>query len=270
MDKKNLLVVNDDGYQAEGIKVLSRYLSQENNVYVVAPDGNRSAVSNCITMYAENKIKHISENVWSSSGYPADCVDLGLHSNLFEGLKFDAVVSGINHGANMGTDIVYSGTCAAARQAVLCGVPGIAVSLDPVDWSSVPKNGFDFDFIAEFVAKNLEKLISLASVDFPRIFVNVNAAMTGNNKGAVQTDLLCRRNYNDWLDVVPAENQEKSGTQEKSDTIEYKTVYVPKLGETEKKPGTDYTVCMDGYISVSRVYADYICAPVVDGIRFSM
>ena len=130
-----ILLTNDDGIQAKGINVIAeRLIKDGHEVYVVAPDSNRSAVSHHITIWNVNTLKNQGENRWSCSGYPSDCVCVGLESNLFD-FKFDVVVSGINQGANMGTDIIYSGTCGAARQAVLNGVPGIALSVDPLVWS---------------------------------------------------------------------------------------------------------------------------------------
>ena len=124
----NLLLCNDDGFDSEGIKVLAKKLSQKHKVYIVAPDSNRSAVSHHITMFKENTLIKLDDNLYSCSGFPVDCVFTGIESSLF-GVKIDAVISGINRGANMGTDIIYSGTCAVARQGVLSGLPSVAFSL---------------------------------------------------------------------------------------------------------------------------------------------
>ena len=130
-----ILLANDDGIEAKGIQVLAARLERDGHeVYVIAPDSNRSAVSHHITMYNVNTLKAAGKNRWACSGYPSDCVCIGLKSNLFD-FKFDVVISGINEGANMGTDIIYSGTCGAARQAVLDGVPAIALSVDPDEWT---------------------------------------------------------------------------------------------------------------------------------------
>ncbi len=151
----NILLTNDDGYEARGINVLAERLSKDHRVYVIAPDGNRSAISHGITMYKPLRLRKVRENVWACSGKPADCSIVGIKSGFLP-VRVDAVVSGINHGANLGTDVVYSGTCASAREAVLDGVPSVAVSLDFVD------GRLDFfDGIADFVAKNIEKLLSL-------------------------------------------------------------------------------------------------------------
>jgi hypothetical protein len=114
----NILITNDDGYEAEGIKVLAEELSKNHNVYVLAPSSNRSAVSNCVSIREMLELKKINDKLWTLSGFPADCVITAMRSGIFEGIEFDVVLSGINKGPNLGTDIVYSGTCAGARQAV--------------------------------------------------------------------------------------------------------------------------------------------------------
>lgn len=252
-----ILIANDDGYEAEGLKVLAEYLSKDNDVYIVAPAGNRSAVSNCITMYNPTNINKINDNTWSCSGYPADCAAIGIQSDLFD-FKFDAVISGINFGANMGTDIIYSGTCAVARQAVLNGIPGIAVSVDPVDWETVHVEGFKFKAIADFVAKNLKVLVNLAKVDAPKAFVNVNGASLDKYKGVKTTSKLCVREYNDRLKIVPVS--------ENNFTTEYVFgKHIPSIA-----PDSDLDLCRQGFVVVSRVLAEPICLDIVDGINFSL
>lgn len=253
----NLLLSNDDGFESEGLKILARYLSKENNVYVIAPSGNRSAVSNGITFFGSNQLKKIEDNVWSCSGLPADCVAIGLQGNLL-GIKIDAVVAGINIGSNLGTDIVYSGTCACARQAVLDGVPGIAVSLDSVDWEKAHKEGYKFDAIADFVAKNIKNLVASSQTSVPRAFVNVNGASISEYKGVKYTKNLCIRDYADKIDVQP-ENGEL-----------LKSTLIPKLGQSPVDPESDLGLCHDGYVVVSRVLAEPVCLDVVDGIDFSL
>lgn len=252
----NILISNDDGYEAEGIKVLAKRLAKEHKVYVIAPSSNRSAVSSHITMYNPTEIKMVDERVWACSGMPADCVCVALLSNLFD-FKFDVVIGGINYGANMGTDIVYSGTCSVARQAVLDGVPGIAVSCDPVDWEKAAKEGMKFEALADFVAKNLETLVSLVQFENPRMFVNVNGISADSYKGVVFAEELCIRNYGDKLEIEERDNS---------------LVSVYKMGDnvTVRNPKSDHTLCTDGYITISRVYVDPVCSAAVDGIKFSL
>lgn len=253
----NLLLSNDDGYTAPGLKALVDRLSKEHKVYVVAPAGNRSAVSHHITMFSDTEIHKISDNLYSCEGYPADCVSIGLMSDLFD-VKFDAVVSGINCGANLGTDIVYSGTCGAARQATFNGIPAIACSVDPISWENADKKPFYYENLADFVAKNLEVLLKLASVKSPRAFVNINAPAIPEYKGVKCGTELCVRDYHDHLHI------EKRGDK----TI---SVFDPGFSTAPKENELcDYTIVQDGYICVSVVYADAVCKQIVDCTSFKL
>lgn len=122
-----ILVSNDDGYLATGIKVLTAALEQVADVVVVAPDRNRSAASNSLTLKRPLRVTEVGENRYSVDGTPSDCVHLALTG--FLDYEPDLVVSGINHGANLGDDVIYSGTVAAAMEGRFLGLPTIAVSL---------------------------------------------------------------------------------------------------------------------------------------------
>lgn len=255
----NLLLTNDDGFGAEGLVALANRLSKEHNVYVIAPDGNRSAVSHHITMYSGNTVKKISETEYTCSGYPVDCVFAGVVSNLLD-VKIDGVISGINTGSNIGTDIIYSGTCAAARQGVLHNVPSVAVSVGgDFDGTSWDKINFKYEAIADFVAKNLEKLLSLARLEPPRAFVNVNGAALDSYKGVKIANSLCVRRYGDSVKMNP-----------KGENGSYQSEFVFGNNKTEDVAGTDYNICKNGYIAVSLVYADPLAKEYIDDTDFSL
>jgi 5'-nucleotidase len=130
----NVVVSNDDGIESEGIRWLIKTLSQVADVYVCAPEGERSASGHSITVRNPIVMEEIevpyAKGAMRFSGTPADCVKMGMRFLREKGLHIDMVFSGINHGGNLGTDTLYSGTVAAAIEGVLCGVPGIAVSVD--------------------------------------------------------------------------------------------------------------------------------------------
>ena len=253
----NILLTNDDGIKAKGINILASRLEKDGHeVYVVAPDSNRSAVSHHITMWKVNTLKQEADKRWACSGYPSDCVCTGLQSDLFN-IKFDVVISGINEGANMGTDIIYSGTCGAARQAVLNGVPGIAVSLDPITWNEETLSNMKYDALADFTAKNLSALISLASTEVPRLFVNVNGATRDSYLGVKYCQSLCIRDYGDKLKIV-----DNAGVTE--------THFVPGGAIPREDCQCDAYVVKDGYIAISRVYAEPLAAEIVDGMQFKL
>lgn len=123
----NVLVSNDDGIYAAGIEVLTEYLQRIAHVHVFAPDRNRSGASNSLTLTAPLRVKKIAENKVSIEGTPTDCVHVAL-TGLLESAP-DMVVSGINAGANLGDDVWYSGTVAAAMEGRFLGLPAIAISL---------------------------------------------------------------------------------------------------------------------------------------------
>lgn len=159
-----VLLTNDDGFGAEGLVALAKALSPAHELWVFAPDRERSGVSHAITMGSPGKVRELGAREFTCSGTPADCVILALLGAI--GCKPDVVVSGINRGPNLGTDIVYSGTCAAAREAVLAGVPGVAVSCVGRGRS------LRYGAAASFVAANLERLAASCTSES---FVNVNA-----------------------------------------------------------------------------------------------
>ncbi|HEY2925171.1 MAG TPA: 5'/3'-nucleotidase SurE [Candidatus Eisenbacteria bacterium] len=122
-----ILVTNDDGIHADGLRALAKALRPLGSITVVAPDREQSAASHALTLHRPLRIKRVEEGVLSVDGTPTDCVLLGVHGFLKQ--KPHLVVSGINHGPNMGNDTIYSGTVAAAVEGTFLGIPSVAVSL---------------------------------------------------------------------------------------------------------------------------------------------
>ena len=159
-----ILVTNDDGIQAPGIRALAEGLASLGEVAVVAPDRERSAVGHALTLHHPLRAEEISPNWFAVDGTPADCVNLGVHSLL--GFKPNVVVSGINRGGNLGDDVIYSGTVAGAREATLMGIPAIAVSLVTMS------RGENYPAAAHWAATLLKKV---AQRGLPRdTFINLN------------------------------------------------------------------------------------------------
>src|SRR5579864_2178702 len=162
---RNILLTNDDGIEADGLRSLRRALVQldEVRVIVIAPDGNRSAMARSITTRRPLWVAEVEfsdgTTGYATDGTPVDCVRLA-NLGLIDGFEADLVVSGINHGANLGDDITYSGTVAAALEGLVLGIPGIAVSQQSGraegDWSGT--GTYDFAFAADFVARLVESL----------------------------------------------------------------------------------------------------------------
>jgi 5'-nucleotidase len=123
-----ILLTNDDGIDAVGINSAYDHLSRSHEVYIIAPGAEQSACSNAITVHTHLDIKKISETKFSVSGFPADCVIIGMSSDYIPDV--DLVIAGINHGPNVGDDIFFSGTVAGARTAHIFGKPALAVSVN--------------------------------------------------------------------------------------------------------------------------------------------
>jgi 5'-nucleotidase len=140
-----ILVTNDDGVHAPGIKALAEALREVGHVAVVAPDRERSAVGHALTLHHPLRAVRLGPDMFSVDGTPTDCVNLGIH-NLIS-FKPDIVVSGINRGGNLGDDVTYSGTVSAAMEAALMGIPAFAVSL------VTDGAGDNYDAAAEFAAR---------------------------------------------------------------------------------------------------------------------
>ena len=124
----HILLANDDGQKARGINILKETLDKKFRTTLIAPDQERSSCGHGISLAHPIRAQKVSDGVYSCSGLPADCVLIGLGA-LLKDDKPDVIVSGINHGANLGQDRFYSGTIAAAREGSFRGVPSIAVSL---------------------------------------------------------------------------------------------------------------------------------------------
>lgn len=186
-----ILVTNDDGIQAEGIKGLVLALKEIGEVYVVAPQREMSACGHGITVHQPLMVQDYSlfsdVQGWSVSGTPADCIKLALTVLLDK--RPDIVVSGINHGPNLGTDVLYSGTVSAAIESVLLGIPAIAVSLvsDLTD---------DFS-TAQLAAQNLCRLMVEKSLA-PDTLLNVNVPyLPANSIKGYKVTKLGERKYTD-------------------------------------------------------------------------
>src|SRR5665213_1873856 len=164
----NVLLTNDDGIEAEGLQAMRRALAAVEGVRlaVIAPDGNRSAMARSITTRRPLWVREVDFEDgtvgYATDGTPVDCVRLA-NLGLVEGFTAELVVSGINHGSNLGDDITYSGTVAAALEAIVLGLPGIAVSQQSssLELDFRAGSGFDFTVAADFTARLVAELESV-------------------------------------------------------------------------------------------------------------
>lgn len=173
--KKHILLTNDDGFDAIGLKALVEALSSIAKITVVAPAKNKSACGHSLTLDKPLRLVCMDDDFYKmDDGTPTDCVFVSI-SNLFkDDFKPDLVVSGINIGANMGEDITYSGTAAAAMEAVIHGIPSIAISQVCKDKCKDINSGWDFALAKETIIKLVERIFSQKYPLDERKFLNVN------------------------------------------------------------------------------------------------
>ncbi|MBQ8460480.1 5'/3'-nucleotidase SurE [bacterium] len=169
----NILISNDDGIAANGIRVLTEELSKKHNVYVIAPDRERSAAGHSLTLHTPLRVEELgsgkngAKRTWVTTGTPGDCVKIGVSAILSPDEQPDFVISGINHGPNLGADILYSGTVSCAMEGAMLGIPSIAVSL-----ATMKAEYDDFKFAGSFVSSLLDRL---KGFQFPKkSILNVN------------------------------------------------------------------------------------------------
>ena len=172
---KHILITNDDGYDAVGLKALIEALSPIAKLTIVAPAAEKSACGHSLTLTRPLRLVTIDDDFYKvDDGTPTDCVFISLNNLFKEGNKPDLVVSGINIGANMGEDITYSGTASAAMEAVLQGVPAVAISQVCRDNCHDIKNGWDFALARETIVKVVSKILKGSFPLEERKFLNIN------------------------------------------------------------------------------------------------
>lgn len=171
---KKILITNDDGYESYGLRALIEALQPLGQITVVAPSQEKSACGHSLTLTQPLRFVSVDDDFYKlDDGTPTDCVFLALHKLYDEDDKPDIVISGINKGANMGEDITYSGTASAAMEAVLQGIPAIAISQVCIDkCQNIDLLGYDLakEMIAEIVKRILDDQFPLGE----RKFLNIN------------------------------------------------------------------------------------------------
>ncbi len=231
----HILISNDDGYDSPGLSVLASSFAESDTVSVVAPDHDRSAASNSLTLDRPLRVIHVSSNVYAVNGTPTDCVHLGV-TGLFKDAPPDMVLSGINHGENLGDDVVYSGTVAAAMEGRYLGFPAVAISI----LSQRPRH---LDTAAQ-VAKRLVR--HLKNESLPReIILNVNVPdlPLRDIKGFKSTRLGNRHIAEPAIE----------GSDPRGEPIYW--IGAPGA-EQDAGRGTDFHAVASGYVSVTPLHVD--------------
>jgi 5'-nucleotidase len=243
-----VLLTNDDGIEAAGLQALRRALLAVADVElaVIAPDGNRSAMARSITTRRPLWVQEVEFGDgtvgYATDGTPVDCVRLA-RLGLIEGFEAELVVSGINHGSNLGDDITYSGTVAAALEAIVLGLPGIAVSQQSsaLELDFRTGAGFEFAVAAEFTARLVAEL---TDVPLPRgTLLNIN--VPGAHPEGVEVAGLGKRIYRDELALV----DEGAGGRR------LYRIYGDASFEADEQ-GTDLAAVARGRIAVTPIHFD--------------
>jgi 5'-nucleotidase len=252
-----VLLTNDDGIQAEGLQALREEMRglEDVEVHVVAPDSNRSAMARMITTRSPLWVEEVrfddGSSGYATDGTPVDCVrfaDLGLI-----GEKPDLIVSGINHGANLGDDVTYSGTVAAALEGIVLGIPSIAVSQQSVRGEMGWHFGghLDFTVAARFVTGIVARIRERPLPEGTLVNVNCPSEVTG-----VEVTRLGKRLYDDELRLV----------EEADDGRKRYRIYgfEPSF---EDEPGTDLAAQARGRISITPLHFDLTYHDGMDPVK---
>lgn len=228
-----ILATNDDGIHSPGLRAMVLALQRFGRVVVVAPDRERSAVSHALTLHSPLRATEQAPDWWAVDGTPTDCVNLGIHGLLQD--RPDLVVSGINQGANLGDDLTYSGTVAAAMEATLMGVPAMAFSL-----SSDRFLPDDFQGCGQWISQLAEQVIAHG---LPAdTFLNINLP-----KGEPRGMKLTRQGKRRYADAV-VRNVDPRG----------RNYYWIGAGDLvfQDLPGTDAYAVDHSYVSVTPLHLD--------------
>jgi len=230
----SILLSNDDGVSSQGIAILQDALAPLDEIWVVAPDRDQSAVSHSLTLYRPLRIEQVGPRAFAVDGTPTDCINLAINGILQERPRL--VISGINRGANLGDDITYSGTVSAAMEATLLGVPAIAVSL-------VADDEFDFAPAAAFT----QRLATAVLGDHlpPDTLLNVN--VPGLPAEQIKGFALTRQGKRRYGDAI-VEKVDPRG----------KKYYWIGAGPFDfvGGEGTDFSAVQQGLISVTPLHLD--------------
>jgi len=234
-----ILLTNDDGINSPGLRLLAERLRKTGHkVVVVAPEGEQSGVSHAIAFFRTPcKLTAIAGDTWSCGGSPGDCVAVALLGGLPEEFTLphsppDVVLSGINRGANLGTDIVYSGTAAAARQGALHNIPSVALSL-------IEGDEWYWDMAVDFAVERLDEIKAYWK---PDSFVNVNIPNRREKPHALVHAFPSFRYYNDSIEIHHAPDGHR--------------YCFARTGKVASRPehGSDDAVTAENNASVSEIY----------------
>lgn len=244
-----LLLTNDDGINAKGLHALAEELEKEYEIVIVAPDNQRSACGHSITILEplfvkEMKIDGIKSKAYSVSGTPADCVRIGIEKLVED--KIDMVLSGINNGFNLGTDVIYSGTVSAAIEASIYKIPSIAVS------TGINADTERYTVAAKYASEVLKIIKDNYNKD--DVVINVNVPLMAREKiSGIKVCNIGSKVYDCYFEEEIGENSDK------------KFHLRGKLSEAEDK-NTDIYYINRGYVTVTPLHYDLTNFKILDEV----
>lgn len=229
----HILLTNDDGYRAEGLRVLAEEIAKFATVSIVAPSEEQSGKAQALTLRTPIVCHRVGERHWAIDGTPADCVIVAVHRLLEQ--KPDLLISGINHGANLGENVYYSGTVGAAREGALHHVPSIAISL------CSKKSDVKFENAARLARAAAELILQEGLPEQVLLNINVPEPWAGGVKFARQSKKITR-------------NQLSGGKDPKG--RDYYWLFEQKIDRDAVEEDTDYAAIFAGAVAVTPLHLD--------------
>lgn len=245
-DRKRILITNDDGYFSDGIRELFRALDKIAEVYVVAPDREQSASSHSLTLNRPLRVHKIDRQRYTTDGTPTDCVMLAVHM-LFKKRPPHFIISGINHGANMGDDVTYSGTVAAAIEGSIMRIPSLAVSM------ANHQPGTPMRRAANFVVKLLPVIESL-HLD-TAVFLNINLPL--DNGKPYRRFEFTRQGVRRYKDIIFR----------KTDPRGHSYYWIGGRPKWENTRGTDFGTVSRNVVSITPLRLNFTDTETLDNLR---
>lgn len=250
-----IIITNDDGIMAPGIRALAEIAAGLGEVVVVAPETERSATGHGITIWDPIRVKKLeikgAKEAWSISGTPADCVKMAVQE--FYKNECDLVISGINNGPNLGTDVLYSGTVSAAIEGIILGIPSMAVSLASFD------PNMDYQVSAHVAYKLARHLIDNKEKLPPDTLLNINIPPVDYEK--IEGFRITRLGIREYDNVFEKRTDPRGNT--------YFWLKGEVVPHTERDPELDVMAIEEKYVSITPIHFDLTNYRIIDLIKKS-
>ena len=256
-----ILITNDDGYSAQGLKLLKEIVEQfSSDVWVVAPEVEKSGASHALTFKDEMKLKMHDEKLFSLDGSPSDCVAIGLDRVLTD-RRPDLILSGINSGCNVGEDVTYSGTIAAAMEGLIRRVPSIAISQN---YESGKKNEILWDASQAYLGKILENITEIGWDE--NVFISINFPhCTAKDVKDIQITTQGNRDTDDLVIYEKERNVFRFGLRRRLE--ESVSEIPPASNDSVEGFMTDVKAVADMHISITPLHLDLTHAGSLESLK---